>query len=153
MFAATKSRASNVLHEFSHRLVSTHSPEPVELSVQTLAANVETRKTVVKNRERFPMVSKTRFTRSLNITVPNGGEGTRPASRLRDRALRTPRACFSFPSPFYLLSHPLFSLPQFLSRHAQTLQRSRLPNSCAYPFSHSVSLLIPLTYLLSIGDD
>lgn len=94
---------SNVFHEFSHRLVSTHSPEPVELSVQTLAANVETRKTVVKNRERFPMVSKTRFTRSLNITVPNGGEGTRPASRLRDRALRTPRACFSFPSPFYLL--------------------------------------------------
>lgn len=78
-------------------LISGHSPEPVELPVQTLAVNVERRKTVVRSRERFPMVPRTRFTRSLNITVPDGGEDTRPASRLRARASPTPPACFPYP--------------------------------------------------------
>lgn len=103
-------------HKDGHKECA-HSPmEPVVLSVQTLVAKVESRKSVaVKNRERLPTLPETRFfARSPNITVRR--EDTRPASRLRDRAFPTPTSCFSFPSsPFWAC----IPLPRFLSRHAQ----------------------------------
>ena len=137
-------------HKDGHKECA-HSPmEPVVLSVQTLVAKVESRKSVaVKNRERLPTLPKTRFfARSPNITVRR--EDTRPASRLRDRAFPTPTSCFSFPSsPFWAC------IPYHVSFPAtrRSPQRSSTLSNSSHPVSLSLSLLIPLAYLLSISED
>lgn len=83
--------------------------EPVELSVQTLVAKVESRKSVaVKNRERLPTLPKTRFARSPNITVRSEDE------RIRGR-------------------HPDWGIALFQPQHRVSLSPP-LPSGLASPY-------------------
>lgn len=93
-------------------LALAHSPDVTGLSVQALAAIMDSSTMPVNSRSRWSRaVPGTRWTpRSLIIAVPDGREGARPASRLR---VRVPRACFSASC----------NIPSLFRRHAQTPPR------------------------------
>lgn len=134
-FAAIRGR---VLHHYiGKRLINAHSPEPVELSVQTLVAKVKSRKNVaVKNRERLPTLPrKTRFARSPNITVRSEDERIRGRHPDWGIALFQPQHRVSPSSPFWAC----IPLPHFLSRHAQKPQRSSTLSNSSHPLSLSLS--------------